>query len=247
VGYGQRFNRFELTAKETFDRTTYQDSRLTDGSTSSNADRAFNQYGTQLRGSYELTPGMKPYVGLDFDQRVHDLPRDQSGLGRDSRGLIPRLGTSFEFSSKLTGDASVGYVSRVYEDPALRKVQGPTLDASLIWTANALTTATLTAKTTVGESTVAGVSGSFTHDYQLQVDHSFRRWLLGALKLGYGTDSYVGLDRFDRRYFASAALVYKLNRELQLKSEVRQDWLQSNVTGVGYTASSILFGVRLQR
>lgn len=247
AGYTQRFNRFEVTAKETLDRTTYQDSLLTDGSTSSNADRAFNQYGTQLRGSYELTPGMKPYVGLDFDWRLHDLPVDQAGIDRNSRGIVPRLGTSFEFSRKLTGDASVGYVSRVYDDPALAKVQGPTLDASLIWTANALTTATLTAKTTVGESTMPGVSGSFTHDYQLQVDHSFRRWLLGTLKLGYGTDSYVGLERFDQRYFASAAFVYKLNRELQLKSELRQDWLQSNVSGVSYTASTVLFGVRLQR
>jgi hypothetical protein len=247
AGYTQRFNRFELTAKETFDRTTYQDSLLTDGTTASNADRAFNQYGTQLRGSYELTPGVKPFVGLDFDRRLHDLALDRSGFDRSSRGITPRVGTSFEFSSKLTGEASIGYVSRTYDDPALPKTQGPAVDAALIWTASALTTATLTAKTTVGESTLPGVSGSFTHDYLLQVDHSFRRWLLGSLKLGYGTDSYVGLDRFDQRYSAAAALVYKLNRELQLKSEVRQDWLQSNVSGVSYTASSILFGVRLQR
>ncbi len=46
--------------------------------------------------------------------------------------------------------------------------------------------------------------------------------------------------RQDNRYFASAGLTYKLNRELQLKGTVRQDWLTSNVTGVAYDATSFL-------
>ena len=39
------------------------------------------------------------------------------------------------------------------------KLAGLIGDASLIWTANALTTVKLTAKSTVGESTIPGVSG----------------------------------------------------------------------------------------
>jgi hypothetical protein len=34
---------------------------------------------------------------------------------------------------------------------------------------------------------------------------------------------------------------------MALKGEFRQDWLRSNVTSADYTASTILFGLRLQQ
>jgi hypothetical protein len=110
-----------------------------------------------------------------------------------------------------------------------------------------LTTVTATAKSSVNEVIVAGVSGDLSRDLGLQIDHAFRRWLIGTAKLGYGTDDYVGLERLDHRFFASVALVYKLTRELQLKGEVRRDWLVSSVSGVDYTANQFLLGVRMQR
>ena len=94
---------------------------------------------------------------------------------------------------------------------------------------------------------VAGVSGNLSRDLSLQIDHAFRRWLIGTAKFGYGLDNYVGLERQDQRYFASLALIYKLTRELQLKGELRRDWLASSVPGVDYTADQVLLGVRLQR
>ena len=40
------------------------------------------------------------------------------------------------------------------------------------------------------------------------------------------TTSMLGLGRTDNpRYFAAAGLTYKMNCEVQLKGEVRQDWL----------------------
>ncbi len=56
VGVDQQFNRLDVAAGATFDRTVYQDSVLTDGTIASNADRAFNQYGGVGRVSYDLRP-----------------------------------------------------------------------------------------------------------------------------------------------------------------------------------------------
>ena len=53
--------------------------------------------------------------------------------------------------------------------------------------------------------------------------------------------------RKDDRYAISAALTYKLNRMMQVKGEVRQEWLHSTVPGVDYTATVFLLGLRLQR
>jgi hypothetical protein len=247
LGASERFNRFEVGLKGSLDRISFQNSLLTDGTSSSNADRAYNQYGAQLRGAYELVPGVKPFAAFEADRRVHDLQFDSSGFERGSYATTPRLGSSFVLSGKLNGELSVGYVTRSYDDPRLPTVRGAAFDGSLVWLASALTTATLSARTLVNESTVAGVSGSFTSNYLLQVDHAFQRWLVGTLKLGYGTDDYVGLDRTDRRTSAALGLIYKFNRELQFKTELREDWLRSNVSGVSYVASAVLFGLRLQR
>ena len=66
--------------------------------------------------------------------------------------------------------------------------------ASLVWTMTALTSVKLSAASTVGESTIAGVSGVLYRDVGLQVDHSFRRWLIGSAKIGFGMDTYKGAD-----------------------------------------------------
>lgn len=247
AGVAHRFNRVELGVKGDIERTVYQNSTLTDGSTASNADRNYNQYGGALRAAYELSPALKPFVEAGADQRVHDLAVDVFGYQRDSKGVAGRLGTSFEMSRLLTGDISVGYVSRNYVDPRLERLQGFIGDASLIWYASALTTAKFTAKSTVGESTVPGISGVLYRDAGLQVDHTLRRWLIGTVSGGVGLDDYVGFDRTDKRYYIGAGLTYKLDRSVQLKGEFRQQWLHSSESGHDYTASIFLIGIRLQR
>jgi hypothetical protein len=246
-GYTQSFNRFELTAKTTVDRSVWQASTLTDGETSSNDDRNFDQFGGAFRASYDLKPGIKPFVEVGADTRVHDLQFDRNGEDRDSNGVNAKVGTTFEFSRKLAGTVAVGYLMREYKDPALNNIGGATFDAALIYTMTPLTIVTATATSTVNEVILPGVSGDLSHDFGLQIDHAFRRWLIGTAKLGYGTDDYVGLDRFDRRMYASIALTYRLTRELQAKAEVRRDWLVSSVPGIDYAAEQFLMGLRMQR
>lgn len=247
AGLGHRFNRFDVSIKGDAERTVYQDSQLTDGTTASNDDRNYNQYGGKLRGGYELSPGLMPFVEVGADTRKHDLATDTSGYRRNSNGRTGNVGATFELTRLLTGEASIGYTQRTYDDPRLDKIGGLIGNASLLWSANALTTVKFTAATTVGESTVPGVSGTLYRDAGLQVDHSFRRWLIGSLKLGIGQDDYVGLDRTDTRYSAGAGLTYKVDRSIQIKGEFRQEWLRSNVTGVDYTASVFLVGLRWQQ
>ena len=245
LGYTQTFNRLEVTAKGTFDRSVWQASSLTDGASSSNDDRNFNQYGGALRGSYELKPGIRPFVEAGADTRVHDLAVDRNGEDRDSNGEYAKVGTTFEITRKLTGELALGYLTRQYKD--LPDLGGPTFDASLVYAATALTTFTATASSTVNEVTVPGVSGDLSRTVALQVDHAFRRWLLGTAKIGFGIDEYVGLPRTDHSWFASLGLIYKLNRDIWLKGEIRRDWLASSAPGVDYAADQFLLGVRLQR
>ena len=242
-----RFNRFELALKGSVDRTTYEDSHFINGAVASNKGRNYIQYGTRLRASYELSPAMKPFVEAGVDTRLHDLPVDAFGVQRDSDGAAVKVGTTFELSPIFLGEASVGYLVRTYKDPTLPELRTPTIDGSLIWSATPLTTIKLKIATTADESTVPSVSGVLRHDATVQADHAFRRWLVGTAKLGYGIDEYRGSGREDTRYLASLGLVYKLTRSIQVKGELRQKWLRSNIPGNDYTATIALVGLRLQR
>lgn len=247
AGLAHRFNYLEISAKGLFDRTAYDTAELNDGTTISLQDRNYDQYSGLLRAGYEIYPGVTPFVEGGIDRRVHDLQYDFSGIQRDSDGRLIRAGSTFALTGYLTGEASIGYLQRDYVDPTLGKLHGVIYDASLTYYATPLTTLKLEAKSRVDESILPGVSGSFSRDVLLQVDHSFRRWLTGTLKFGFGQDDYEGSSRVDDRYIASAGLTYKITREVHLKGEFRREWLRSNVEGADYTANIAMVGLRFQR
>jgi hypothetical protein len=153
---------------------------------------------------------------------------------------------------RLTGEISVGYLTRKFEDPTLPTLAGIVADASLIWNVTGLTTATLIASSKGEETVVQGVSGALRRDIGVQVDHALRRWLIWTVKANYGLDDYVGAsngapERKDTRTSLGTALTYKFNREFSLKGEYRYDQLQSNLPGPSYHANIFLVGLKLQR
>jgi hypothetical protein len=247
TGFTERFNRLELTVKGGVDRTEYQRSEFVNGQTESNDDRNYNQYGGQFRVGYEILPGIRPFVEVGAYHRVHDLSFDRFEFERDSNGWTARAGTSVNLVRTLTGEIAVGYLTQTFEDPRLQKVGGLAVDGALVWSATALTTARLIATTTINESPLSGVSGTFTRQIGLQVEHAFRRWLIATAGFTYARDVYVGDIRADNRYIASIAMTYILSRELQLRAEFREEWQHSNIPGSNYAASIWLMGVRLQR
>jgi hypothetical protein len=246
LGFDQRFNRLQVSAGATIDRTSYQNSTLTDGEVTSNDDRNFNQYGGVGRISYDLTPGVKPFAEIEGDSRVHDQQFDRGGFQRDSSGGYAKAGTSFEFSRLLIGEASIGYAARSYIDPRLNRLEGLLTSASLVWTATPLTTAKFYSDTQIAETTLAGTSGVLVHTYSFEVDHDFRRWLTAIGRFTYGTYDYQGDNRTDKTYSLEGNLIYKLTRSLWIKGTLRHDILDSNVPLSSSNATVVMLGVRAQ-
>jgi hypothetical protein len=246
LGFDQRFNRLQFSAGGTVDRTVYQNSTLTDGTISTNDDRAFNQYGGIGRVSYELMPGLKPFAEVEGDSRFHDQQVDNFGFARNSSGGYAKAGTSFEFSRLLTGEISVGFAERNYADPRLDRLSGLLTASSLTWTATPLTSAKFYSTTSIDETIVPGVSGVLTHTYTVEVDHDFRRWLTAIGKFTYGTYDYQGDGRTDQTYSLEGDLIYKLTRNLWLKATLRRDILNSNVPLASSASTVVMLGVRLQ-
>jgi hypothetical protein len=245
-GIDQSFNRLDVSAGGTVDRTAYTNSQLTDGSSTTNDDRNFNQFGGVGRVSYDLLPGVKPFVEGEADTRVHDQLVDRNGYMRNSDGGFVKGGTSFELSRILTGEASIGWAARTYEDPRLLPLQGLLTSASLVWVATPLTTAKFLATTSIDETTLPGVSGVLTHVYIFEVDHDFRRWLTAIGKFTFGTYDYQGDSRHDKTYSLEGDLVYKMTRNLWVKGTLRRDVLDSNILGSSSASTVVMLGIRLQ-
>ena len=247
AGISHTFNRLELSLKGSIDRTAYGDAETYSGAVVDFGDRNYNQYGARVRASYETLPGIKPFVEYGMDQRRHDRENDAAGIARNSDGSTIKVGSQFELSRYLVGEASIGFLERRYADAAFPTIRAPLLDATLTYYASPLTTLKVYANTTVDESILPGVAGSLRRDFGVQFDHAFRRWLVGTLTLGYGTDNYEGSNRTDNRYLIASSLIYKLTRELHFKAEARREWLKSTIEGWDYTTNIFTVGLRLQR
>jgi hypothetical protein len=245
-GFDQNLKRLQVSGGATVDRTSYQNSVLTDGEVTTNDDRNFNQYGGVGRISYELTPAVKPFVEAEADNRVHDLRLDRNGFARDSTGGYARAGTSFEFSRILFGEISIGYAARDYVDPRLNRLDGLLVASSLTWNATPLTTAKFLSTTSIDETTLPGTSGVLTHTYTFEVDHDFRRWLTAIGRFTYGTLDYQGDNRTDKIYTLSGDLIYKMTRNLWVKGTLRRDVLDSSSPGSSSASTVVMLGVRLQ-
>ena len=247
VGFAHRWNRFEVAAAGGLDHVVYENGELLNGETLDRSDRNYDQPAVRLRAGYELRPGVTPFVAGEFDSREFAQEVDDSGYQRASTGMQIRAGTSFELTRLLTGEASLGWLARDYVDPRLADISGLLVDASLVWVASGLTTVRFTAVTTINETSFEDTTGVLERILALRIDHAFRRWLIGTIRLGWEFDDYGQSGRRDNRFVVGAQASIKLARELWLTGEVRQETLDSNEPVNDYTANIMMVGLRLQR
>ena len=247
LGVSHQFNRLNLDLRGTFDRTQYGDATQSDGSIFRYSQDNYNDYGVVARASYELTPGIIPFVETAFDARVRDSDLDLSGYRRDSRGILGRVGSSFEFFGHFTGTFSAGYADRHYDDPRLPNLNGPTVDGALVYAFSPLTTITLRANTTLSETTLAGASGAISRLVSLEIAHVlFRHFTISGIAT-YQPNDYQGVAVQEAYTQFTLKGAYSFSREVQLIASASQQSLQSSLINNGFKDSIFLVGVRLQR
>lgn len=244
AGVLQKIGPTEIAFKGSADRVVFNDAMITANLPLRTQDRNYTQPGAQMRVTYVLTPNISPFIDMSFDRRNHDLQVDFNGQRRDSTGIAGRAGAVVNMGS-LTGEASVGYLTRRMDSPMMPNISGVIADATLAWAATEATTFVLVARSQASETPAMNVSGILSRDAILQMDHQFEPWLIGTMRAGYGQDQFVGIGRTDQRMFVAAGGVYKMNRNIQLKSEVRTEWTCSNVALNNFMAVVGVVGVRV--
>jgi hypothetical protein len=244
LGATQRFGLASLGLRGNVERVIYGDID-SGGTITSQASRNLTGYGLRLRGGYEISPGIAPFIEAGIDRREYDQRLDGSGFARSSSGATIRAGSTFELARTLTGEAALGYTTRTYEDKRLSNLSSPTADASLTWSISPLTTLNLPAQTEIVETTIAGSSGAIAYRGTATLTHAFLRNFTATVAFNVAETDYQKVNRQERTIGGGLRLEYKLNRTVALRGSYAYENYRVNVPGSNYQAHTFLTGIRI--
>lgn len=236
---------FGVTANAS--RDIYGDAPLAGGGTLSQADRNQTLVGLTLRGGYEASPALTPFVEAELGRRLYDNRVDAAGYSRSANRLGARAGLSFDLGEKLNGEVAAGWLSEKPDDTRLSAVSGLSAAGNLQWSPVRGTIVNLTGSTQVEGSTTPSQSGSILYSSTLGVSRELRANLTGSATLGADWRRYTGTSDRDFTWSAETSLTWWLGRHAGLKARARHEETTSTIAGRASQANSVYLGLTLRR
>lgn len=234
-----------LTAGGEILRETYDPARLSDGTEISQADRDSTLALARLRVGYQLSPAIQPFVEVEAGRRIYDEELDGAGYDRSSKRFGARAGVAADIAEKLSGEASIGWISEDFDDSRLRRLSGLALAAALQWSPIRGTNVFLDASTTV-EGGSGADSGSILHAAALRVERQLRFNLTGDVGLGAEWRDFEA-GGHDLTLHGQASLTWWLNRYAALVARLAHEKRSSSDPSRDYDATSVYVGMKVQR
>lgn len=237
--------RFGLTGAVEAD--WYGDAQLSTGEVLSQQDRNATLGTLALRGGYEISPAVTPFVEAQVGRRIYEQKIDDAGYERSGNVLGLRAGVELDLGEKLSGEFSAGWLEETFDDPRLAPITGPSVSAELAWSPLRGTTVGLIGETTIEGATTPGESGSVLYAARLNVERQMRSNLTGNVAFGLGYRDYTGVDGDDVIFNVETGLTYWFNRYAGLTGRLRHEQQTSSLPDRDYKVNSVFLGVRLQR
>jgi hypothetical protein len=247
LGATQKFGDLSFGLHGLVDRVSYQNTTFGDGLINNLASDNYTDWALNGRIAYQISPIITPFVESVVDTRRYDDAVDSSGFARSSDGVLARVGATLAPTDKVSGEVSIGYGERHYQDQRLPILAAPLFDASLTWSASALTKLTFKAASSLSETTVPDASGAISRLYSIEIDHALRRYLTLGLLASLGTDNFVGVPQNDRIATLAFKVDYNVTRDIVLRGSVSHQQYTTNVPNSNYTADIFQVGLKLQR
>jgi len=238
-----RFNRMSMFLRGGFRALEYEDTPLSNGTSEDNSDRNNYKLTTTMRVGYDISPRLAVFSELDYAETIYDQRVDNNGDIRDSSSYGASAGVVISFSDLLNGEVSVGYRKAVFDDPNFASTDALTANALLTWRPSRLTTVTTNLATDLGQTTLAGSSGSVVRSASVNVTHAWREniELIAGASVQYEKFSGVSLDELT--YSFSLGADYSLGRNTTLGARYNFEKFDSSAVGADYAINTV--GVRL--
>ncbi len=257
--YNQKFNRFDLKTGMDTSRYDYQDVASISGNTLQMSSRNRWEYKPMLRLGYEIQPQYEAFAKFEYKKVSYDTDVLSNGSGlaynRSSNGYNATTGLFFDLTDLLTGDVSLGYVQRSYDDARLSKVSGVNGFLNLKYRPTKLTTVLARIGRDIVETTQQGVSGALSTTAGVSVEHELLRNILLKIGSNVGQMSYQGYDnstttnnlnRSDLYYLSTASVKYFLNRNLSTDLAYSYSTRDSNYVNSNYVVNQLMLNLRGQ-
>ena len=228
-------------------RQSYGDAEDSSGVAVPQDDRNNTFASLTLRGSYDLSPVLTPFVEVEAGRRLYDNELDALGFARSANRYGARIGVAADLSEKLSGEFAAGWLKEDIDDPALEDVSGLDLRGTMNWSPHRGTNVALSLATIVEGSTLSTSSGSVLYSANANVTHALRDNLEASLALGAGWRNYENGTPRDTILSGEAGLTWWMNRYAGINGRVRHEQVINTDATRAYGASSVYLGITLRR
>jgi len=236
-----------LAARLAVTRLAYGDSTLSGGGTLSQEDRNQTYIAATLRGGYEISPAIAPFVEAEIGRRRFDLTVDSAGYQRSATQMALRGGVMLDGGDKLKGDIAAGWLRESFDDSRLAPISGLSLAASLDWSPERETVIGLRGATTVEGTTTAGSSGSLLHSGELTIKRQVRADFALEGAVSAALRDYASSGDSDTILAASAGFTWWLNRYLGVTGRARHEMVRSTIAGRDSDTTTLFLGMTARR
>ncbi len=262
LAYMHKFNRVSVKPAMLLLRADYEDTPTTSGLGDLKAStRSRWEYAPALKVSYEIQSGYEAFAEFKWREVSYDTAV-VSGLStnefqRNSSGYNALAGIDFDLTNLVTGDISVGYLYRNYDDARLPTISGLNGFVNLLWRPTPLTRVNFNFSRDINETTQTGVAGVVSSSPGISIEHELMRNLIVTVGGNYSYSEYKGFDstnatianRLEREediYGANFAVKYLLNRNFSLGLNYNYDTREVNYTASDYEAHSVMLNINAQ-
>ncbi len=253
VAFNHRFNRLAIQLRGTMTETDFGSSMDPVGGLVGNDSRDTTTLESAARATWLLKRSFGVFGEVAHNTREYKAPAFDT-IQRDSQGDRISVGVSFggagtgnDKDQKLRGEISIGQQHQEFDDRRLPSISGIVVDANLGWRLSGLTSLLFTARSTIGESTLAGSGGALSQSYGVELRHAFRRYLIGTAAMRYTTLDYEGLTLKEHDLLSELGLEYFVNRNWTLFSRYQHLTYESTDISRNYNADEFRVGVRVRQ
>jgi hypothetical protein len=249
-----RPGRFNFTAGGIYENYEFKNVGLVGGGFQNNHDRDRDVYAGYGRVGYDISPGYELFMLGLYSITNYVDHFDDNRFNRDSNGYQVEAGTRFEITNVISGEMSVGYLERAYNDNRLRGINGISTEAKVDWYMTRLTTVTFSASRRVQETTLFDTFGGTTIPasgyldtvFQAGVDHELLRNLILSANFRYDMREYKGIDRTDNIFGPMVRALYMLNRNFSIAGEYHFYERDSDAPTEDYDRNLLMLTFRAQ-
>ncbi|OAP37812.1 hypothetical protein AU381_13650 [Sinorhizobium glycinis] len=231
-----------------FERVTYGDVELDNGTTLSQEDRNRNTGTLTTRLGYELSPALIPFLEASVGKSIYDLRRDTLGFERSYMSYAGRAGMEVDLSEKLNGELALGYETFRFDDDRLGDLGGLSVDGRVNWSPQRGTDVLFGLLTYLDPSTTADNPGSINYELTNIITHQLRSTLVATLSNSLTLRDFPSdaAASDEATWRTGAGLTWDMSRYLALTGDVSYERTNRDV-GPSSDTTRVGVGLTLRR